>query len=78
MNLHAFRVLAQGQSNFLYDAKNQLYSLTGCGKYPIYIGSGQLLEVCSLCNQLGSQNALLLQAIGLQVTNSAQHSGDEF
>jgi hypothetical protein len=64
-------VLARGQSNILYDARDQLYSFTGCGKFPFYIGSSQLLEVCSLCNQLGSQNALLLQAIGLQVTNFA-------
>jgi hypothetical protein len=52
--------------------------MTCCGDYTLFLRSCQLLEVRSLCNQLGSQDALLLQAVGLQVSSSAQHSSDEF
>ena len=40
--------------------------------------SSELLAVQALCHQLGSQNALLVQTTWLQVTSTAQHSGDEF
>jgi hypothetical protein len=33
--------------------------------------------VQTLCHQLGSQNAIQLQVIGIQVTSPAQHSSDE-
>lgn len=39
--------------------------------------SCELLEVQTLCHQLGSQNAIQLQVVGIQVTSLAQHSGDE-
>lgn len=48
------------------------------GKFASLTRQSKLLEVPTLCHQLGPQNALQLQVVGIQITNFAQHSSDEF
>jgi hypothetical protein len=48
------------------------------GKPSTPFAPSELLAVQALCHQLGSQNALLVQIAWLQISNFAQHSGDEF
>jgi len=57
-------------------------SIAKCLPYPSidklnHTQSCELLEVQTLCHQLGSQNAIQLQVVGIQVTSPAQHSSDE-
>lgn len=57
-------------------------SIAKCLPYPSldklnHTQSCELLEVQTLCHQLGSQNAIQLQVVGIQVTSLAQHSSDE-
>ncbi len=48
------------------------------GNISTSVNSSELLAVQALCHELGPQNALLVQVARLQISNFAQHSGDEF